>query len=354
MEFNYEEGTFDDLLGDAQPASNATEEPTTQLPTGTSDGGMATEAIIGETSSSDIYDSNSTEPVDYLTAFLQEHGIENGKVTYEEDDGSTKEVDFKSLGDDEKLNILREVTKPGVNEDEMRVVNYLRQNGGLQNVVEFFSQKAISDYLASHQPAEKTYTIDEYSDDDLYVADLSLRYPQMNDVEIKEKLDAAKENEELYKKEVEAIRNQYKAREEQNEQALLQAEQQKEIDRQNRMIDSITNFEGTSLDYRDDKAKWIEVSDRERQVLYDYLTRKDSKGMTAFGRDVMDPDKLVKMAWLLNFGDEAISNITNYWKQQTVASRRQPQAQTTVLKQSTPRKDIFIQKQEEAFGDHLL
>lgn len=39
---------------------------------------------------------------DFLTSFLSEYGLKDGKVTYENDDGTTEEVDFDSLDSEEK------------------------------------------------------------------------------------------------------------------------------------------------------------------------------------------------------------------------------------------------------------
>ena len=48
--------------------------------------------------------------------------------------------------------------------------------------------------------------IDDYDDDELFVADLKSKYPNFTDNELLDKLDAAKINEDLYNKEVAELR----------------------------------------------------------------------------------------------------------------------------------------------------
>lgn len=55
---------------------------------------------------------------DFLTSFLSEYGLKDGKVTYENDDGTTEKVDFDSLDSKEKINILKELTSPNLSKDE--------------------------------------------------------------------------------------------------------------------------------------------------------------------------------------------------------------------------------------------
>lgn len=110
---------------------------------------------------------------DFLTSFLSEYGLKDGKVTYENDDGTTEEVDFDSLDSEEKINILKELTSPNLSKDEIEVINYLRANNAtIQDVITYYSQKAVEDYIKENGPIEKQYSVDEYSDDELYIADL--------------------------------------------------------------------------------------------------------------------------------------------------------------------------------------
>ena len=86
-------------------------------------------------------------------------------------------------------------------------------NTDLEGIVNYYANQAVQNYINSQTAPEKTYSIDEYSDEELYMADLKARFPDFTDEEIEAKLDTAKLNEETFKKEVDSLRSYYKAEE---------------------------------------------------------------------------------------------------------------------------------------------
>ena len=52
----------------------------------------------------------------------------------------------------------------------------------------------------------------------------------------------------------------------------------------------------------------IEAS--EKNKIFEYITKQDSNGMTQLVKDLNDVNKIVSIAWWLNYGQESISNIT--------------------------------------------
>jgi hypothetical protein len=99
--------------------------------------------------------------------------------------------------------MLRELTDPGLSEHEIQVVNYLRQNNAsFDDVVNYFAEQRLQQYLTENpdQVHQKVYSIDEYTNDELYLADLKNKYPDFTDEELLAELDAAKLNEELFNK----------------------------------------------------------------------------------------------------------------------------------------------------------
>jgi hypothetical protein len=74
-----------------------------------------------------------------------------------------------------------------------------------------------SEYLEKFkEPAtvqEPQYKIDDLSDDELYILDLESRVGEITDDMAAQALTSAKQNEELFKKQVEGIRKEYKERE---------------------------------------------------------------------------------------------------------------------------------------------
>lgn len=289
---------------------------------------------------------NTIADSDVITSFLREYGIENGMITYENDNGDTEEVNFNELDSAEQLNILKELVTPDLSQNEIDTINFLRQyNVTFQDAVEYYSKKAIEDYIKSNSPVQKEYSIDEYSDEELYFADLKAKYPNMTDDEIQSDVEAAKENEELFKKKAESIRNQYKANEDERARQYLQQQEEQIKAYDNAIKQSITNFNEVPLDYKDSKSDSIVIDDNMKNDIYHYLMKVDESGVSQFARDLQDTNKLVKIAWLAKNADDAISDITNYWKNELKNTRRDTQkptqtAQTTVRKPDNKPRQI--------------
>lgn len=295
-------------------------------------------------------ENSATESDDILTSFLKEYGLEDGRtVTFENEDGSTEQVDFSSLSQEEQLNILKEITSPGLTDDEINTINYLRRNNAtLQDVAEYYKKKGIEEYISENGPVAKHYSIDDYSEDELYLASLKEKYPDMTDEDLQSELEIAKSNEDLFKKKVDIIKKQYKEQEDkQAEEAKLENERQYN-DFKNTIHSSLEKFNEVSTDYRDQEAPSLEIEDAEKEKIFSYILDVDSEGMSQFFKDLNNPDVLVELAWHRLFGKDAISGITQYWKEQlkerSKANKKEDsQSVTTVI----PKKPDSNQKQDK-------
>jgi hypothetical protein len=346
-DFEFESGSLDDLLDDNQADQNDYNEPDDQN-VADDEPAWVDSNVYSDNDKDDSDDSYSSADSDVLTQFLKNYGVENGKITYENDNGDTEEVNFNELDSAEQLNILKELTTPNLSQNEIDTINFLRQhNVTFQDAVEYYSKLAVENFIRANGPVPKDYAIDEYTDDELYFADLKAKYPNMTDEEIQSDVEAAKENEELFKKKADSIRSQYKANEDERARYYQQqqAEQIKAYD--NAIKQSITNFNEISLDYKDSKADSLVIDNKMKNDIYRYITQVDESGVSQFARDLQDPNMLVRIAWLALNGDDAISDITNYWKNELKTSRRgetqkprQQQSQTTVRKVDNKRKEI--------------
>lgn len=312
---------FEDLLDDGNRTStenkvvetpfdqNIVEEPTEKEPDGSNDPDPGEE---GRSDEIPDYSENS------LYAFLQSKGIKDpAKVQFQNEDGSTEEIDFNSLTPQEQLEILSEVTDPGLSKEEIDTINYLRRNRvTLSQAIDYFSKKKLDDYLNEHPEAvhQKQYSIDDYSDDDLYLVDLKRKYPDFSDEELLKKLDSAKADEELYKKETEIIRNSYKAQEDQAEADRVQQEQQQVQDLRNNLMAAASNFNEVQLDYTDDKSDSLVIEDADKQQMISYILDQDADGKSQLIRDLENPDTLIELAWLRTQGADVLSSVTKYWK----------------------------------------
>lgn len=264
---------------------------------------------------------------DFIYEFLKEKGIEDpSKLQFENEDGEIEEIDFGSLNNEEKLNILNSLSDPGLSEHETQVINYLRQNNvTLNQVIDYFSQKAVEDYLVQNPDAvhQKTYTIDDYSDDELYLADLKTKYPNFTDEELTSKLETAKSNEDLYKKEVTALRDEYKKEEDAQIEAQKQREQQDYEALVGNLQNILNNFNEVSLDYTDPESDVLEIEDSDKQQILAYLLNQDTDGKSQLVKDLENPTTLIELAWLRTQGTDLITNTTRYWKELLKEERKE-------------------------------
>jgi hypothetical protein len=258
------------------------------------------------------YDPND----DVLTSYLKLNGIDDPKkIQFENEDGEVEEVDFNSLSREEQLTMLHELGNAGYSDYEKEVINYLRRNNtDLQGVINYFQTKAIEDYLAQNSQSEpqKTYTIDDYSDDELYIADLAAKFPDFTEEELNAKLDSAKVNEELFKKEVDSLRTFYKDEEDRQAEEAQQREQQQYEALQNTLLESIGRFNEIVLDTDDPHSDSLEVEDTDKQMMLDYLLAPDKDGQSQFDKDLSDPQALIELAWLRTHGRDTITGISQY------------------------------------------
>lgn len=318
----------------AQPESTVASEPTTEPEPAVSTNEPAED------------DSN----LDAYTRFLKSRGIRDGKtIVYEDEDtGETSEVDFSTLTAEEQFNILNELTDPGLSEDEIYTINFLRQNNAtMQDVIGYYQEQAVKDYIEKNGGNNIVYTSDDYNDDELYIADLKSRYPDMSDEELMEELQTAKENPDLFAKKAEIIRNHFKTVEENNKQAEIDAQNKQRQEYQNQFQSVLDQFNYIPMDYKDPNGGVFQVENSEKAAIWDYLFKQDANGFTGFTRDLNDPSKVVEIAHKILFGAEAMSDLTRHFKQELKKARRGNSTQapktstTTVVKNEEKPKSAF-------------
>jgi hypothetical protein len=262
------------------------------LPDQPSDNVPTQEETTGET----------TEPVedDLITSYLKSKGIADPtKIQFENDEGGIDEVDFNTLPKEEQLTMLHELASTEYSDYERQVVDFVRQNGGdLRAIVEQYQQKAIEDYLAQNPSVapQKSYSIDDYSDDELYIADLAVKFPDFTEEELNSKLESAKINEELFKKEVDSLRAFYKAEEDKQAEEARQTEQQQFEALQQTLKDALGRFNEVLLDADDPQSDALEIEESDKQQMLDYLLTPDKDGQTQIDKDLSDPAALIELA----------------------------------------------------------
>lgn len=260
-----------------------------------------------------------------IAEYLKSYGISDpSKIQFENDEGGVDEVDFNTLSKEEQLTMLKELGDPGYTDYERDVINWMRSNNmDLESIVNYYSQQAVQNYINSQTPPERSYSIDEYSDDELYMADMKARFPDFTDEEIEDKLASAKLNEETFKKEVDSLRSYYKAEEDaQAEEAQAQEQQQYEA-LQRSVLDAASNFQQVLLDSDDPNGDALEIEDSDRQQMLSYLLEPGVDGISQFSKDLSDPAALIELAWLRTNGRNTINGISQYWKKELATTRRE-------------------------------
>lgn len=247
---------------------------------------------------------------DFLSDFLKTRGIDDiSRIKFEDESGNIEEKNWNSLSKEEKFNILNtplevvDNNQTDLSDEEIQLLNTIRQ-----------SNLTPQQYIEQFQPnQEPQYKIDDLSDDEIYLLDLESRVGELTDDVAAQALANAKQDEELYKKQVEGIRKEYKEREDlqlQQQEAEIEDEQQRAYEEfQNTVIQSIDNFNTIgNLD--------LNFSDADKEELASFMLSRDEAGNNYLWQALQDPETLVKAAWFILNGDEALNNISDYFVNQ--------------------------------------
>ena len=259
-------------------------------------------------------------PPDLLTSLLRTKGIEDkSKIKFENDEGEIEEKNWTDLSTEDQLNILTANEKPLLNDAESELLESIR-NSGLtpSEYLNYVANNEVQRYIQNSQ--EPSYEIDQYTDDELYLMDLMSKMGDVTEEEALDALEKAKSNESLYKKQIAAIRSEYKRAEEENQmQAQLeqdQLSQQQYAEFSNKIVDEINGL-------KDIQGFDLNMTDDDMQTLYDFITQSDAAGNNYFAKALTDPKTLVKTAWLALNGDQMISDITNYFQKEISNVRKE-------------------------------
>lgn len=266
-------------------------------------------------------DLSDSDVVDFL---LKSKGIsDKSKIKYENDFGEIEEVDWNNLSKKDKLNIINTREQQDVDQlydDEIQLINHIRSsNMSPQEYLQYVAQDSINRYT---QNAQNSYSIDQYSDDELYLLDLVQKVGQENLTEDKalKELEKAKEDKDLFTKKVAAIRDEYKNLEEsQRQQYQQQAQAQYQQQYQqfaNTVAQSIDNF-------GDFSGMNFELTPEDKQELYEFIMGTDSAGVSILGKAFNDPRTLVNAAWFALNNQKIFDDINNYFSEEIKNVRKQ-------------------------------
>lgn len=259
-----------------------------------------------------------------LDRFLRDRGIADPtKLKFENEYGHLEDVNFYELPAEEQLSILNEfANETDLTDEESSVVNYMRHyNVSFQQILDSYADQKLHAYISQNQIA-RDYAIDEYDDDELFVADLKMKYPNFTDDELLDKLDAAKLNEELYNKEVAELRSHYKSIEDSQ---IAEQERLRQFEMQtfeNNVADILNRFNEIPLDPYDVNSDSLAIEDVDKDRIAQYLFSVDANGQSQLVKDLSNPAALVELAFFRT-QKNLLSDMTNYWKNVLKEERKQ-------------------------------
>lgn len=282
---------------------------------------FSSEEIQEESSIQQTSTTNTDDEL--LNDLLRSKGIEDkSRINIENYDGSIEEQDWDSLSKSDKLNILQSdfESNTDLDEDEIAFLNTIRSQGMTpQDFIRFSQQTAVNNYVQNQTIPR--YQVDDIEDDVLYASDIIARVGNENisDDEIRDLLDKAKEDPNLYKKQVQAIRNEYKQLEDNNNAERDYQIRQNRIQQFNQFAETVEN---EIRNFRNFHGYDLNMSEDEMEEIYDFITGSDAAGINHFAKALNDPKLLVQAGWWLLHGKDAIEDINSYWISELKKSRR--------------------------------
>lgn len=242
-----------------------------------------------------------------ITDLLKSKSIADpSKIKFEDDNGEIQEVDWKSLDKQSLLNIINTQEEgredPELSDDEIKLLNDIRlSNQTPQEYIEGLR-------VPQESNEDSNYTSDSYSDDELFLYDQQARLKLSPD-EAQQALENAKANPDLYEKQIDGIRNDYKALEDQIREQNQQDEENQYQEFTNSIIQNIDNLKSIgTLD--------IDLTDEDKNNLATFILDKDAQGVNYLSRALNDPQQLTKMAWFALNGDNIFRDLNTYLSEQ--------------------------------------
>lgn len=303
----------DDLLNDVEPVNN-----NNQVIPGDNDNDnfLELENIDGGAQPSLIED------------VLKLRGINDSKITIIGEDDKEEEVNFYDLSREEQLEILNSSNRSledELDKDEINLFNHLRTNNlSVEDYLKQYKEQVIEEYSKTLTPPEKTYDIDDYDDQELYLMDLKNKF-DLTEEELVKELEKELKDEDLFTKKTAKLREEYKKLEDQYKASQLQeAEEQREAEF-NKFADTMVDIATKASEFHG-----IELEDEDKNETLSYLLELDEKGLSSFYKDLNNPTKLFEAAWYLRYGKEAFDALKSAYEAE-IAKLRKPDKPRVVV-----------------------
>ena len=260
--------------------------------------------------------SQYNEDDDTLTSYLKLKGISDPtKIKFRNETGEIEEVDFNSLSKEEQLELLQNMEdQSDLTDDEIETINFLRKNNlSLNDFVIAQQRKAVEAYQNSQQVVT---SIDQLSDEELFVLDLRHRYPELNKEELASELEAALEDENLFKKKISKLRDDYTALEKQQQEEAEQQEKQERDAKYQQLVNTMVDVAQNQNDFFG-----LELDDNDKEEVLQFLLTKDVNGNSQFSKVLNDPRALFNIAFFALKGPEAFQTLHSYYRKEIDKAR---------------------------------
>lgn len=296
-------------------------------------------------------DNHSEEQIneepDLTTDVLKLRGIDDpSKIKFEDETGAVIERSWDSLTRNEQLNILTDngSIEDELYEDEIELLNQIRESG-----------MSVNDYLNSrysNQEVEQRFEIDSLSDEEVYALDIldKVGADNITDEELEQAVEQAKNNQDLFNKTVQGLRNEYK-RLENEEISRTQQEQHAQQQQQFNNFSNVILSEINNLNSFGGQE--LELSHEDAENLAAFMLDLDDNGVSAFGHALNDPALFTKAAfWLLN-EEEIMSEINKQiqmnYQRGYEAGKKDSSRSSLVM--NTQKKQTQVDNEEAFFDD---
>lgn len=278
-----------------------------------------------------------SEPVNdaLLLDFLKSKGINPDSIKVQDEDSEEiKELKFSELTDAEKLELLKYNSDEAddFEEHEIEAIEFLRENDmTLEELVKAVKEKTIAELQENQQ--EKVYQVDDFTDDELFIVDFKNKYGEdFTEEELEDALNRAKSNEDLYSKQMNKVRENFK---EYEEQAKLQEQQQQKAEQEQQKQEYISQVVQVARSLND-MHDTVDLDDDDKEEILSFMFDELATGGTALDKALKDPATRYKVAWYIKNGDEVFNEVHNYYKSEINKLSK------SLKNTSKPKPDAFI------------
>lgn len=252
-----------------------------------------------------------TEDYALIEDVLKSRGFDPDSIKFKNEDGEIEEFKFSELSKEDQMALLdseEEIEDEGYSDNELEAIQFLRDNNmSISELAQQVRQNTIDEL----NNQERTYSVDEFTDDELFIADVRNRYgEEFTDEELLLELEKEKEHPELFEKKINKLRTDYKEYEDLEKAQTEKEARDKEQEEYNNYVSNMVEI-ATEMN---DMHETAELEDDDKKEILDFIFNEDAYGKTELQKAYEDPKTLFKMAWYLKHGDEVFKEVHKYYQ----------------------------------------